>query len=341
MEVSRKRKYHYKCNRSICSQCSYNKKNVKRRKYNVSKHGNSYNLEHKGYLLLKKYVKKQGILHLTNEGCKADILFKPLTCKKNLWLPIQLKTTNEVFGNGWQFSNCNDYNNYLMCCIYLKDEKFWLFNGSLCSNLMCLRISDSKNNKYKKYLTNGSDIISTLLDAYKNSSYKKLKYATGMLPQPRSAQVELYHKKLRSKLLPFLNIYDLDIMYDVVDVIINNRKVQDKTGYRRVNYKYAIMVNLNKHYGIYDSISYRGPYCKGDNDYYWIHLPGKYKKTHFYCIPEGELSKRGYIKSYKSCGKHKIVLYPEDNVDDKHKSSWANKYMYEYKKIKKSYQIFK
>ena len=353
---------HYRCNRKICKKCSKNtrllKNKFKKLNNNKIKYGNSYSLEYNGYLILKnqitgsyrrRFLPRRGkappvisynnkhILKKTSEGCKADILYKPSDCLEDKWLPIQIKTTNESSNMSYKFSNCDNYDRYLMCCIYLKDSLIWLFNGSLCTNNTTLRISNNKYNKYMKYIIDEDNICSKLFEVYNDPSFVKVTLNQGLMPQTKNCRLELYYRELRKKLLPFLDIKDIEIDGSVVDVIINDMNVQDKTGYYRKGYPHAICINLNKNYGTFDNEKYRGPYHSGDNNYYWINLPGKWKITNFYFIPEHELIRHGYIQNYYSCGKTKLTLYPELINSN---TEWANKYYFRYDNIRTFRQIF-
>ena len=81
----------------------------KKRLKNIKIYGSSTLNEYKGFLLLKCTIENKGILKKTNEGCKADALFKPIDDGYDKWVPIQIKTTNRLIGNGFKFCNCNNY----------------------------------------------------------------------------------------------------------------------------------------------------------------------------------------------------------------------------------------
>ena len=68
----------------------------KRRLKNIKIYGSSTLNEYKGFLLLKCAIGDKGILKKTNEGCKADALFKPFDDDHDRWIPIQIKTTNRL-----------------------------------------------------------------------------------------------------------------------------------------------------------------------------------------------------------------------------------------------------
>ena len=300
----------------------------KRRLKNIKIYGSSTLNEYKGFLLLKCAIGDKGILKKTNEGCKADALFKPFDDDHDRWIPIQIKTTNRFMEDGYKFCNCSNYKKYVMCCISLKYKQCWLFNSNICMNIKTVNITTKDKGKYGKYLCPLNNIYTKLCEHYYNNSFAKITLNHGMCPITSTRKVEYYYKCLRQKKLPWLKIKNVEIENSVVDVMINGKKVQDKTGYSRIGYKYAIIVNIVKHYGNLK----RGPYYKNDNHYYWINLPHPWKTTHFYLIPQHELIKHGYISNKYNKGKTKLILYPGKDKTGR-KTEWARKYLLSYKNI--------
>jgi len=82
----------------------------------------------------------------TGEGCRADVLVRPLGEKEDKWLPVQIKTTLKPYKyknyTQYGFKQVGKYDRYLMCCICINEQKFWLMNGCRLYNMVGLTIMD-------------------------------------------------------------------------------------------------------------------------------------------------------------------------------------------------------
>ena len=81
-------------------------------------------IESTGYNEIIKLIDSNFIIKKTNEGCLADFIIQPRDTNENIWLPIQLKTTQKEICNMYSFNLRNKYNDMIIIC-YCIDEKEW------------------------------------------------------------------------------------------------------------------------------------------------------------------------------------------------------------------------
>lgn len=281
--------------------------------------------EYQGLKLLTNILENKCILKRTNEGCKVDLLFKPLDINEDLWLQIQIKTTEKRQKNhACSFIKCNGYDKMLIICICLEEKNFWLFNGTNRKNK--ISIGKTQRSKFFQYLTNQDKILEKLQNYYYYDSYEKINLNKGLIPVTIKSQKEHYFRNMRKKFCPYLEIKYPNIEASVYDCIILGKKVQDKTAYKsnRNGFKVGLVKRKNGKKSL--------PYEEGDNDFYWFNLQNEYE-NYFYIIPEKKLIENGYITTKNQIGKQGITLFPNNSNIKKIKSKWCEKYLYEYNKI--------
>jgi len=103
----------------------------------------------------------------------------------------------------------------------------------------------------------------------------------------------------------------------VYDFKLNGFKVQEKVAGTN---EPGFQVNLRKSNGS----KQKQAYDKGDNDFYWIHLPDKER---FYVIPEDVLIINGFISHNDKKGKMSLYINPSN------KNQWTYEYLYSYEKL--------
>ena len=90
--------------------------------------------ENKSYVFIKSLIDKTFDVERTGECCLADVMIKPKSEEKNMWLPIQLKSTS-IISNVHTFHLNNTYTDMIVLLHSLMDNKFWCIDGSSLKNI--------------------------------------------------------------------------------------------------------------------------------------------------------------------------------------------------------------
>lgn len=301
-----------KCKNELISNKYKNNKN-----YGIKR---GIEIETNSFNYIKQFLIGKIDFHRTYEGCRADIIIRPLNSKEDKWLPIQLKGATFNEKNQCRFRHVNNYNNYLMCCIGITNTnyKLWMFNGSLCSQYNGITIS-LNSKKYSIYEVSYDKIIDKLINCYNDNNYSYVSYNDSMIPVAKNCKTEHFNRIKRNEYLSLhINIHYSHEMNNIYDCIINGLKVQDKTGHpHRYGISFGINKKLNK-----KSI----PYEEGDVNIFWLHIPNSSK---FYVIPESLLIKHNYIKTFNQSGKTTLILFPESGKR-KNSKQWSQTYLFDY-----------
>jgi hypothetical protein len=103
------------------------------------------------------------------DGCKADIAIKNFEETEDLWLGIQVKTTNKKTEREQYYFRLNngEYDNCLLLCICDEDKKMWLIPYEEVHELQTIGIA--LKSKYNKYEVNVDTIDSTLQTYYEKT----------------------------------------------------------------------------------------------------------------------------------------------------------------------------
>lgn len=252
------------------------------------------------------------------DGCSADIAFKPLNIKEDIWCGIQVKTTNNMIRD-YGFHLENVYDNLIILCICLLDKRIWAIPFEKTNNVKKLTIG-LKKSKYNIYELTKENIINKLQDLYDNTK----KYNFKILDAPKNIyQIrEKEYRKYRESKLDFIKFISNNMEGLVYDFMIGNKKVQEKVGgllkgkksYNFCLYKNNGKINNNRVFKQYDI---------GDNDLYWLNCEGK---KYFYVIPEKILIDNSLIgDETKKC----LRFNPLE------KNKWYNEYLFDYDNINK------
>jgi hypothetical protein len=260
-------------------------------------------------------IKSNYTYKYTHEGCMIDLLIKPLIEVSDLWLQVKIKSTNIFHNNTYGFNNDNKnnkYKNYIIICVYVNENKIWLFDDS---DITTTKISIGKyKSKYDVNEVNIENINSILLNKYQTKKLVSIEDMNTVLP--KCIKIEIDHAELRKKYVK----YEFDIVdkYLHTDFKLNNKNFQEKVGSRYDN-KNNVNFKLTKRCSI--SKSYQ-PYNKNDNDFYWLHLPNK---KQFYLIPEDVILVNEYNVIKNLCIRISKDGYPFSNH--------LNYYLFEYENI--------
>lgn len=260
---------------------------------------------------------------ITNEGCKSDLIIKPLDVQEDSWLRIQIKTTENVYDKSYGFHIRSKYNDHIVICHCIDENKYWIipFNELKLTNNK-LNLCVSKKSKYYKYYTDCEKVIDVLMRYYKETKLYNEDFC--MIAESKDAKKE---QKYRTKIyenLSFLKIDKPNYTNMVYDLMINDKKVQEKVLHLQNN-KIGYSGLLYKRFGKNKTQNYNYQ----DNDFYWLHIPDT---DFFYVIPQFELLYRDILSFYEVAGRKSLYVHTKPN-DYKH--SWANEYLFNYKSISK------
>jgi hypothetical protein len=275
----------------------------------------------------QEFISSSFISTVTNEACKSDLIIKPIDVPEDSWLRIQIKTTEKVNDKSYGFNIQNKYDDHILICHCIDESKYWLipFNELELTNNK-INLSVSKKSKYYKYYTENENIIGSLIEYYKNT--KLYKENICMIAENNKVRKEQTYRKKIYDNLSFLKIEKPTYTNMVYDLVINDRKVQEKVLGLQTN-KAGYSGMLFKGFGRKKTQNYNYQ----DNDFYWFHIP---ETDFFYVIPQFELLYRNIISFYEVPGRKSVYFHTEPN-DYKH--SWANEYLFNYKNINKEFLL--
>lgn len=252
------------------------------------------------------------------DGCRADIVIKPKDIIDDLWLGIQVKSTHKKCDRGQYDFKLNgiNYDNYLILCICLEDNKMWLIPYNNITGQSSIKIS--KKSKYNHYEVSIDNIHNKLTHFYETMF--KIQFDILNTPTSNTQKQEQYYRKLREDKLDFLEFTYPDFEGTVYDFKISDKKIQEKVGFICKNNPNSFGFSISKNNGRKFNCSYK----LGDNDFYWLHCKNT---TKFYVIPEAMLIEKGFIG--ETCKQH-LYISPT-NI----KTKWTDNYLFNYDDIDK------
>jgi len=254
----------------------------------------------------------------TYDGCKADIVIKPIDRIEDLWLGIQVKSTCKKTDRG-QYSfklNSINYDNYLILCICLEDKRMWLIPYEDVKGQNSIKISEkSKYNHYEVTIENVYNKLTTFYE-----TIHTFEFDTINIPTSDTQKQELFYRKLREDKIDFIEYTYPKFEGTVYDFIIFDKKIQEKVGFICKNNPNSFGFSINKSDGRKSNCSYK----IGDNDFYWLHCKNT---TSFYVIPESVLIEKEFIGD--KCKQH-LYISPT-NINTK----WTDDYLFDYDDVDK------
>jgi hypothetical protein len=250
-------------------------------------------------------------IHKAFDGCRADLIARPIAEKENKWIGIQVKSTER--NNHYEFHLENNYSDLIILCVCEDDKKFWLMPYKDIIGISKIHIGiKSKYNKYE--IKNVLKISETLNEYYKIT--KKFTYEELDKPICIYTEREREFYRYRESKIDFLDFTYNDMEGMVYDFKIGEKKVQEKVGcidkVKNVN-----VFCMWKHNGGKESKSYD----IGDNDYYWLNADDKQL---FYVFPEQILLEKGYIGYTAS--KKQLKINPRETTHN----GWVQPYKFNY-----------
>jgi hypothetical protein len=264
--------------------------------------------------IIKSYFQ----VNKTFDGCKADIVLRPVNSIDDLWLGIQVKSTykkNDRMQYHFRLNGTN-YENYIILCICLEDKKMWLIPYEDVKGQKTIKIS--VKSKYNHYEVTTENVHNKLLNFYTNMP--KFQFDILNIPTSDTQKQERFYRKLREDKLDFIECTYPEFEGTVYDFKIADKKVQEKVGCSSKNNSNSFGFALNKSNGKKYNCSYK----IGDNDFYWLHCKNT---TRFYVIPETILIEKGFIGD--NCKEH-LYISPT-NI----KTKWTDEYLFNYDNIDK------
>ena len=308
----------------FCPNCVYKKRSILYKEdqsgENKIKH---MKLESDSIIYLISQLENTFDIIKTFDSCLSDLIIKPKYILDDLWLGLQIKSTNthNNLRNSYYFNIKKDYENLFVLCICYQNKKIWGFENKNIKHLKTtLQIGYDSNSKYNNFeITN--NLINILTNKYENLCKFNKEYLLNQLS--KTTLVEYNYYKYRENKINFINFIQNKNQGEVFDFKIGNKKVQEKVG------KFKGDTNCKK-YNYYDfnlskcngKNNKKIPYCEKDNDIYWFNCKDS---SQFYVIPEFILIEKGYI------GKKTSIIISKKNIN----KLWLNDYMFDYEDLEK------
>jgi len=305
-----------------CPSCVDKNTGIKLKEFRTGDNKNTLQQEYNNINYFKGLIENYFTIIKTFDGCKADIAIKKNTEINDLWLGIQVKTTNKkTYREQYYFRlNNGKYNNCILLCICDEDKKMWLIPYEEVDGLKTIGIA--KKSKYNKYEVNNDNLIEKINNYYELSNT----FSFDILDTPTSncQKQEQEFRKIRETKINFIEFKNNDIEGLVYDFMICSKKVQEKVGTITHNNVNSYSFTLSKNAGRINGKCCHGPYEEGDNDFYWLNC----KNNLFYVIPEDALIVNGYVG--KDTKKEKLyVSQTNENTE------WCNAYLFDYNNVDK------
>ena len=304
-----------------CPKCVIQNTGEKLKKFRVGDNKNSCLQELKCINYFKNLIIKYYNVEKLFDGCKADISIKKNNDKSELWVGIQVKSTNKKTEREQYYFRLNGtkYVDCLLLCMCEEDKKMWLIPYDEVDGLQTIGIA--QKSKYNKYEVNTENLVEKL-NYYYNLINKFELYILNT-PINKTQKQELEYRKLRETTIDFIKFQNNEVEGLVYDFKIGVIKIQEKVGSFLHNNPNSFSFNLIKHGCKIDGKRKNQNYQKGDSDLYWLNC----KNGKFYVIPEEELICHGFIG--KNC-KQKIYVSPTNK-----NTEWCNKYLFDYDNVDK------
>lgn len=268
--------------------------------------------------------KENFIIKKAFDGCKADIIFKPINNDNDEWIGIQVKSCKKPTRDyGFHLDN-KDYSNILILCICEENKKMWGIPYELVKGQIKVTMGLNKS-KYNEYEITPENYLKKMINIY--NLLNKSKYETIDTPLCIYQQREKEYRNFRENKLDFIQFDNNNMEGLVYDFKIGNKKIQEKVGGVNTCRKGSFLFTLVKNNSRKNNKRCQMQYNKGDNDIYWLNCDNK---KYFYVIPEHVLIEKGYICD---TGTKKKTI----NVNPHSEKScvWLKPYLFDYENINK------
>ncbi len=273
-------------------------------------------MEDRGIVYLKKLFENIFEIKTCDDGTIADFAMRNIGSEEDLWLMVQLKTTDKSIKYGYKFNlHKNKYNNCIILCLCENEEKLWILNGNDVEPTENLYINKSNTCKYPFEEIAKDNLINSILKYY--NILDCMSFDEINIPLSLTVKKEQEFRKYRDKKCNFLTFMYPEESNMIYDFTIGNLKVQEKVA--RICYNRLIV-------SMYRSGA-KCSYKTGDNSLYWIHFPCK---NYFLLFPENILIKDGYISTETQKRTPDISVDIHAIHDMHHK---YNEYLFDYNNI--------
>jgi hypothetical protein len=256
------------------------------------------------------------------DGCKADIAIKSFEETEDLWLGIQVKTTNKKTEREQYYFRLNngEYDNCLLLCFCEDDKKIWLIPYEEVKGLKTIGVA--QKSKYNKYEVNKENLFEKLNNYY--MLINKFEFKILDTPTSKTQKQEQEYRNIRENKINFIEFKNNNMEGLVYDFMIGSKKVQEKVGSIIHNNENSYMFSLTKYDCRINGKCKNKSYEEGDNDLYWLNC----KNGKFYVIPQDALLANGHIG--KDCKKEKLyVSLTNSNTE------WCDEYLFDYNNVDK------
>jgi len=237
------------------------------------------------------------------DGCKADIAIKSFEEIEDLWLGIQVKTTNKKTEREQYYFRLNngEYDNCLLLCICDEDKNMWLIPYEEVKGLKTIGIA--KKSKYNKYEVTKENLIEKLTNYY--TLMNKFEFNILDTPTSKTQKQEQEYRNIRESKLNFIDFKNNNMEGLVYDFMIGSKKVQEKVGTITHNNDNSYSFTLTKYDCRVDGKCKNKCYEEGDNDLYWLNC----KKEKLYVSPTNENTEwcNEYLFDYNNVDKDRLL----------------------------------
>ncbi len=265
-------------------------------------------------------IRRKFVTNRPFDGCKADIAIKSVEEIADLWLGVQVKTTNKKRERGrykFGFNNTN-YDDCLLLCICDEDKRMWLIPYEDVKGF--IGISIAKKSKYNKYEVTEENLFEKLTGYY--NLLNKFEFKVLDTPTCKSHQQEQEYCNIRKSKVKCIDFTSNNMEGLVYDFMIGSKKVQEKVGTIMHNNINSYQFHLTKFDCRVEGKCIKRCYELGDNDLYWLNC----KNGKFYVIPEKVLFENGYLG--KECIRMKLYLSATNQ-----NTNWSNEYLFDYENV--------
>jgi len=305
----------------VCPKCK-TEKNAVQRKNDLS--GNkiqNIEMELDCINYFTELVKNVFIVKKAFDGCKADIIMKPIDSIEDSWIGIQVKTTKKSVRD-YGFKINNHYTGCMILCICQSDWKMWSIPYEDIHGKVKVSIGLTKT-KYSQYELTNENRIERLKEMY----VKMDKKTFDELDTPINIyqQREKDYRKFREEKVDFVVFTPNGMEGMVYDFKIGDKKIQEKVGGllldRKNTYMFCLVKNNGgKKNGVCNHIQYD----IADNDFYWLNCDNK---KIFYVIPEKILIENGWV------GNETPKKFLRVNPESSKVNPWLHPYMFDYENL--------
>ena len=254
------------------------------------------------------------------DGCNSDLIFKPNNVLEDIWVGIQVKTTN-VRHLTYSFHINNIYKNCLILLYCVEDNKMWLIPENIIGEQKKISIGYNKS-KYNIYQINENTVINKLNELYNNTTnfeFDKLNTPTCIYQQR-----EQIFRNFREEKINYIKFEYDEIEGTVYDFKIENYKIQEKV--TKIDDKNKCCFQLCKNNGLINWKQNQIQYDIGDNE-----LNCDNKKD-FFVIPEKFLIDKGFIgNKIENINRQSFKITVKEKLHQK--SNWLKPFMFNYETI--------